>query len=172
VAGDVQVGVQRQELLPGAVDLGAADVGRGVEDLALEVRDVDDVEIDEPERADPCGGEVERQRRAEASCADAEHLRRLEPLLPVHRHFGHDQVARKPLDLGGREGRRGRAVAEEVEHRRIHRWCGKDAGRRRAAPSSVRLRWQLKWGRIGGVSLPGEGTPHPPFGHPLPGGEG
>ena len=74
------------------VDLGPADVGGDVDDLALEVRDVDDVEVDEPDGPDPGGGQVERERRAEAAGADAEHLRGLEPLLPVHRHLGHDQV--------------------------------------------------------------------------------
>ena len=101
VADDVQVGVDGLQLLLGAGDLGPADVGREVDDLALEVRDVDDVEIDQPDRANPGRGQVERQRRAQPAGADAEDLRSLEPLLPLHRHLGHDQVAGIALDFGG-----------------------------------------------------------------------
>ena len=54
--------------------LDADPVGR-MDDLALEVRLVDDVEVDDPDRADPRRGEVEGRRRAEAAGADEEHLR-------------------------------------------------------------------------------------------------
>ena len=60
---------------------------------------VDDVEVDEAERADAGGGEVERERRAEAAGADAEDLGGLELLLAFHADFGQDEVARVARDL-------------------------------------------------------------------------
>ena len=85
-----------------------------VDDLALKVRDVDDVEIDQAERADARRGEVQRQRRPQAAGADAEHLGGLEPLLPLHGHLGHDQVPGVSLNFRWRQGDRGSAIAQQV----------------------------------------------------------
>ena len=70
-----------------------------MDDLALQVAGVDDVEVDEAEGADAGGGEVEGERRAEAAGADAEDLRRLELLLALHADLGQDEVARVAGDL-------------------------------------------------------------------------
>ncbi len=59
VPEDDQVGVDRPELLLGAVDLGPAHVAGEVDDLALEVRDVDDVEVGQADRADARRGQIE-----------------------------------------------------------------------------------------------------------------
>ena len=83
----------------GGVDLELADGGGGVDDLALQVAGVDDVEVDQAERADAGGGEVERERRAEAAGADAEDLGGLELLLAFHADLGQDEVARVAGDL-------------------------------------------------------------------------
>ena len=99
-----EVGVDRPQLLRRRVELLPAHVGRRVEDLPLQVRVVDDVEVHEPERSHPGRGEVERERGSESARADAEHLRRLEPLLPLHAHLRHDEVARVAQDLVVREG--------------------------------------------------------------------
>ncbi len=53
-----------------ASSFGRPDVGRPEEDLAVQVRLVDDVEVDEAERADAGGREIQRGRRAEAARAD------------------------------------------------------------------------------------------------------
>ena len=88
-----------------------------VDDLALQVGLVDDVEVDDAERADPGRGEVHQRGRAEAAGADTEHLGVLEPLLPGHRHVGDDQVAGVAADLvdgqlgGGLDQRGQRHVA-------------------------------------------------------------
>ena len=63
--------------------LGAADVGLPVDDLALEVRLVDDVVVDDAERADSGGGEVEQRGAAESTGADDEHLGVLDRFCPV-----------------------------------------------------------------------------------------
>ena len=60
VRDDVDVGVQRGERLLRGVDLAVADALEVVQDLALQVRRVDDVHVDDAERADAGGGEVER----------------------------------------------------------------------------------------------------------------
>ena len=75
-------------------DLGLAEpVGR-VDDLALQVRVVDDVGIDDAERADACGGEVERRGRAEPAGADQQHARVEQPLLAGLADLG-DQECRE-----------------------------------------------------------------------------
>ena len=63
------------------------------------LRFVDDVEVDQADGAYAGGGEVERERRAEASGADAEHLGGLELLLALHAHLGQDEVAGVAGDL-------------------------------------------------------------------------
>ena len=67
VGDDVDVGVERREGLLGRVDLALADPVHGVQDLALQVRGVDDVHVDDPDGAHPGRGQVERGRRAESA---------------------------------------------------------------------------------------------------------
>ena len=83
---------------------------------------VDDVEVDQAERADAGGGEIERERRAEAAGADAEDLRGLQLLLAFHADFGQDEVARVAGDLfvgelGERRFRRASRLAFHVSSR-------------------------------------------------------
>ena len=96
---DVGVPVQALDRLLGGVDLEHADRVLGVDDLALQIRFVDDVEVDQAEGADAGGGEVEGEGSAEAAGADAEDLRRLELLLAFHADLREDQVARVAGDL-------------------------------------------------------------------------
>ena len=56
-------------------------VGRAVQYLALEVAEIDHVEIDEAEAADAGGGEVEGQGRAEAAGPDQHRRGRLRSYL-------------------------------------------------------------------------------------------
>src|SRR5207302_8613803 len=65
--------VHRFDLVSGRVKLRASYIGGGVNDLALQVREVDDIEVDKTERAHARGGEIQRERRAHASGANAEH---------------------------------------------------------------------------------------------------
>ena len=62
VGDDVDVGVQRHDRLLRRVDLAVADPVEVVEDLALQVRSVDLVHVDDADRADSGGGEVQRRR--------------------------------------------------------------------------------------------------------------
>ncbi len=99
VLDHVHVLVQALEHDLGGVHLELADGGLRVDDLALQVRLVDDVEVHEADGADAGGGEVERERRAEAAGADAEDLRGLELLLALHADLGQDEVAGVAGDL-------------------------------------------------------------------------
>jgi len=81
------------------VQLGPAHIGGGVDNLALQVGIVHDVEVNDAERADTCRAEVERQRRPQASGADAQHLRSFDFELALHADLGHDQVARVAQNL-------------------------------------------------------------------------
>ena len=68
---DVDGGVEGDKLFGGGVELFAANVFGGVNDLALQVAGVDDVEVDQAKGADAGGGEVQGQRRAETAGSDA-----------------------------------------------------------------------------------------------------
>ena len=55
--------------------LGDPDVGREVQELAVQVGQLDLVAVDDPEPPDARTGEVERDRRAERPGADHQHVR-------------------------------------------------------------------------------------------------
>ena len=78
-----------------------------MDDLALEVRLVDDVGVDDPERADARGGEVERRGRAEPAGADEEDARVEDALLAVLADLGDQQVTAVARALLRRRGRAG-----------------------------------------------------------------
>ena len=70
-----------------------------VDDLALQVRLVDDVEVDDADRADAGRGQVQQRRRTEPAGADHQHPRVFQPLLPVDAQVGNDQVPAVAGDL-------------------------------------------------------------------------
>ena len=63
-----------------------------MDDLALEVRLVDDVGVDDAERADARRGEVERRRRPEPARADEQDARVEQPLLALLADLRDEQV--------------------------------------------------------------------------------
>src|SRR5262249_18947040 len=73
-----------------------------VNNLALQVGGVDYVIVDEADRADPGGGEVERGRSAEAASSEQQHLRVQQLHLAVDADLGQEGVARVALALLGR----------------------------------------------------------------------
>jgi hypothetical protein len=99
VQDDVRVRVRLEDRLPGRLGLGLADVGLAVDDLALQVRLVDGVELDDAEGADAGRGQVEQRGAAETAGADHQHPGVLQPLLTGHPDLGNDQVPRIPADL-------------------------------------------------------------------------
>ena len=80
---------------------GVADPLGVVDHLALQVGGVDDVVVDQPERADPRRGQVERGRRAEPAGADQQHLRVQHLQLALDADLGQQRVARVAVALLG-----------------------------------------------------------------------
>ena len=72
-----------------------------MEDLALQVRRVDDVHVDDAERADAGGREVQRGGGAEAAGAEEEHLRLEQLLLARLADLGEEDVALVAVALLG-----------------------------------------------------------------------
>jgi hypothetical protein len=72
-----------------------------VEDLPLQIRQIDDVEVDDPDRADAGGREVEGRRGAETAGSDQERLAAEQPRLPFGPDLGDQQVAAVALLLLG-----------------------------------------------------------------------
>ncbi len=97
------------QAVAGGVELGPADVAGAVQHLPLQVAEIDHVEIDQADAANPCGGEVQPERRAESAGADEQHAGRLEPFLPVHADFGHDEMPAVACHFGRGETDRGGA---------------------------------------------------------------
>ena len=91
---DVQKRIDRLQLFGGGVQLLAAHVGSGVDDLALQVGVVHDIEVHDAERAHAGRAQIQRQGRTQSARADAEHPRGFQLELPFHADLGHDQVAR------------------------------------------------------------------------------
>ena len=86
-------GLSAVERLLRRVDLAVADAVEVVEDLALQVRGVDLVHVDDADRADAGRGEVQRGRRAEAAGAEQEHLGVEQLGLALDADLGQQEVA-------------------------------------------------------------------------------
>ncbi len=65
-----------------------------MQNLALKIAKIDIVEIDQTKLADSGRSKIKRSRRTESACADAQHARLIQPLLPFRAHLGHDHVPR------------------------------------------------------------------------------
>ena len=101
----LDVGVERLDRLAGGAGLRTADRGGLVDDLALEVRGVDHVVVDEADRADAGRREVERGRRAESAGAEQQHLGVQQLHLALDADLGQQGVARVAVALLGGEAR-------------------------------------------------------------------
>ena len=107
VVGDhVDVGVEGGERLLGRVDLALADAVDVVQDLALQVRVVDHVHVDDADGADPGRGQVQGGRRAEPAGAQQQHLGVEQLELALLADLGQQQVALVAVALLGAEGAR------------------------------------------------------------------
>ena len=93
----------------GGVDLGDADTLGVVDHLALEVGEVDDVIVDDPEGPDARRRKIERRRRTEAARAQQQHLGVQELLLALDPDLAQQQVTRVAVALlGAHEARHAR----------------------------------------------------------------
>ena len=101
VGDDVDVGVeQRQRLLRG-VDLALTDPVDVVQDLALQVRLVDHVHVDDADRADTGRSQVQRGRRSQTAGAEQQDTGAEQLLLALLAHLGQQQVTAVPVALLG-----------------------------------------------------------------------
>ena len=109
---DLERGIDALHLLRGGVDFLAAHVRCRVDHLALQVGEIDHVEIDEADATDAGGRQVQAEGSAEAAGADQQHLRLFQLLLAFDADFRNDQVAAVAQDFifgewGFRDGRFG-----------------------------------------------------------------
>ena len=68
-----------------------------MQNLPLQIRKIDIIEIDNSNRADASRGQVKRSWRSEPARADAQDAGRLQPLLSLRGDFGHQKMARITL---------------------------------------------------------------------------
>ena len=104
VGDHLDVGIERGQSRLAGHGLAAADIGAGEQQLALEVRQIDAVVIEEPQGADAGGRQVQARRRAQAPGADDQHPRGLELLLAGAADLRQQQVAAIAFALGSSEG--------------------------------------------------------------------
>src|SRR5262249_57757715 len=105
----------------------AEPLGR-MDDLPLEVRRVDRVVVDDPERADAGSTEVERCRRAETAGSDQEDSRFEQLQLPLLAHLRDEQATALALALLG--GKRLRELGREAVSLPVSEAAGKVDGAR------------------------------------------
>ena len=93
VRAECDVRVERPDFVRGALDLGTADIGRRVNDLALQIRQRDSVVIDHAERADAGGGQIHQHGRTEAPGSNHQHARVAQRVLTGAADLAHHDVA-------------------------------------------------------------------------------
>jgi hypothetical protein len=70
-----------------------------MQDLTLEIRKIHDIIVNEAQSTDAGCGQIERDRRTEASRPDTKDTGGFNPFLAIEGHFRHDEVARITRDL-------------------------------------------------------------------------
>ena len=79
------------------IQLRTTNAAAAVQDLSLQVRDIDHVEVHQPQRANPGGRKIERRRRSESAGANNEHSRRFQSALSIDTDGGQCQMPAVPL---------------------------------------------------------------------------
>ncbi len=93
------VGIQRLQKPAAGFDLGDPHVGRGVEDLPLQVREIHHVAVDQADRADACRSQIQRDRRPQTSGADDKDFGPAQFLLAFPSHLLEDDLPAVSFDL-------------------------------------------------------------------------
>src|SRR5712692_1732839 len=90
---DLDVRIEIREARAGSFSLGLAHVAGAKRNLALKIREIHNIEINQTELADARGRKIQAQRRTEPSRADEQYLGVFQLELPVHPDFRHDEMA-------------------------------------------------------------------------------
>ena len=111
IGDDVYVRVDRGEGLLGRVDLAFTDPVQVVEDLALEIRLVDHVHVDDADPSHPGGRQVQGGRRTQTAGSQQQDAGVQQLQLALLAHLGQEHVALVAVALVGTQGARGAPVA-------------------------------------------------------------
>jgi len=95
----VDVGIQRLQEPSAGLDLGDSDVGRGMEDLPLQVGEIYDVAVNQANRADARRSQIQRNRGTQTSGADDQDLGPAQFLLTFSSHLIEDDLPAVSFDL-------------------------------------------------------------------------
>src|SRR5262249_50529291 len=123
----------------GGLDLRGADIGGGVNDLALQIRQRHDVIIDDAEGADPGSREIEQHRRTESAGANDQHAGAPERRLPRPADLAQHAMARVAFKL---------VIAEHADNIEVQAKPGDSSGKTprgcsfTPARSGPLFRWQ------------------------------
>ena len=90
VAADLDTGVDGLDGRSGAFGLCHANSFGGMDHLALQVRKLDPVVVDNAQGADTSGRQIHQKRCPKSAGADDENPRFEQPDLPLAADFGHD----------------------------------------------------------------------------------
>src|SRR5712672_3905149 len=93
------LGVDVQKRAAGACNLGDADVGGAMDDLALQVGEIDLIVVDHAQSADAGGSEILQEWCAEPARTDHQHARGDQPRLAHAADLRQHDVARVAADL-------------------------------------------------------------------------
>src|SRR5690348_329615 len=85
---DMHMWIHVANALDGRFELRTADILRPVQHLPLEIRDIDDIEVHETERANARCREIQRERRAKAAGTDEQNAAGLELSLTIDPDIG------------------------------------------------------------------------------------
>ncbi len=77
----LDIGVQRAQGVPPRFGLGPPQARHVMQDLALQVAELDDVVVHQRDPPHTRGGQVQRRRRPQATCADNQRMGRQQTLL-------------------------------------------------------------------------------------------
>src|SRR5256885_7076907 len=102
---DLNVRIEVRKARTRGFTLRLADVAGAESDLTLEIGEVDDVKVYEPEFADARGRKIQAKWCAEPARADEQYLGVLQLELPLHADFRHDQMAAVAKDFFVRKAR-------------------------------------------------------------------
>ena len=88
MSNDRHVGVERLDGGLRRVDLALTHPVEAMDDLSLQIRFVDNIHVDDPDRANTCRCEVKRSRRTQAACTEEQHLCVEQRKLPLLSYLG------------------------------------------------------------------------------------